>query len=34
VHRLTLEERREKIAARIEKFKATGGAEEEEEEED
>ncbi|KAF8351406.1 hypothetical protein F5887DRAFT_206463 [Amanita rubescens] len=34
VHRLTLEGRREKIAAKIEKFKATGGAGEEEEEED
>lgn len=34
VHRLTLEQRREQIAARIEKFKAGGGVEEEEEEED
>ena len=34
VHRLTLEGRREKIAAKIEKFKATGGTAEEEEEEE
>ena len=34
VHRYTLEERREKIAARIEKFKSGGADEEEEEEED
>ncbi|KAK2466254.1 hypothetical protein APHAL10511_001896 [Amanita phalloides] len=33
VHRLTLEGRKEKIAAKIEKFKASGGAEEDEDEE-
>lgn len=34
VHRLTLEQRRERIQEKIAKFQATGGAIEEEEEED